>query len=289
MLAEPDDLVAIERAERPRPTSWSVMFRCAATAFSIMLALTSCGLDEASAGVEVVSDVEVAAQAAERGALPAGSETGAVGDDSAATRDDAAGGSAANGESPARRSPDGAPLPMPGSVAVVGDSLTVAANDQIESAFVRLGFEVIVVDAMESRRMVRGSSGLPSGIDAIDEILTYSDPELWIIALGTNDVGARAPGDRFRGDVASVLARIPVGAPVIWVDLWIRDRFDSVVEANRIIRSVAGLRPATNVVDWHGNGDEQGIIIGDGVHLTPAGRDRFAASIAATVREMFIG
>jgi lysophospholipase L1-like esterase len=49
------------------------------------------------------------------------------------------------------------------------------------------------------------------------------------------------------------------------------------------------LRPETRVVDWYTHGDDPGIIVGDGVHLTDAGERLFAASMAASVEAMYGG
>lgn len=177
--------------------------------------------------------------------------------------------------------------PMPTTAAVVGDSLTLSAVDEITDALDALGLEA-VVDGMENRRLVRGSSDLPSGTDAIEAILDAGPPELWVVALGTNDVGAQVSDDDFLSDLVEVLRLVPDDAPLVWVDLWIRDRPDQIATANRTIRSALGRRSApTVVVDWHSHGEEPGVIVGDGVHLTEEGQRRFAGSIAAAVESMF--
>ncbi len=182
------------------------------------------------------------------------------------------------------RSPVAADTRLPGSVAIVGDSLTLSAEDELEAALSAMGVMVMAIDGVESRRMAKGGSDLPPGTDAIDEIVDGGAvPDLWIIALGTNDVGAQVSVDDFRDDVASVLRRIPAGAPVIWVDIWIRDRADAAVEANEAIRSVLAVRPNSFVVDWHAWGYVPDTITGDGVHLTDLGQQRFAATIVSAV------
>jgi lysophospholipase L1-like esterase len=175
-------------------------------------------------------------------------------------------------------------LDMPATVAVVGDSLTVAATDEITVALSRVGVRAVIVDGRESRRMASGNSDRPSGISAIEDILDERRPDLWVVALGTNDVGAAVGADRFRTDVRETLAVIPPDAPVVWVDVWIRDRLDAVVEANAVLRRELAGRPApTAVVDWFSSGSVDGVITGDGVHLTDAGQARFATEIADAV------
>ena len=175
-------------------------------------------------------------------------------------------------------------LDVPATVAVVGDSLTVAATDEINDALSRIGVRAVILDGRESRRMAVGSRGLPSGVAAIEGILGERRPDLWVVALGTNDVGAAVDADRFRTDLRETLAMIPPRDPVVWVDVWIRDRHDDVVEANTVLHGELSRRSApTVVVDWYSVGSIDGVITADGVHLTEAGQDRFATEIADAV------
>ena len=173
---------------------------------------------------------------------------------------------------------------MPALVAVVGDSLTVAATDEITEALSRVGVRTALIDGRESRRMAAGSRDLPSGVAAIEGIVDSHRPDLWVVALGTNDIGAEVGADRFRSDVRATLDAIPSDAPVVWVDVWIRDRSDDVATANALLHAELADRAApTSVVDWFSAGAADGVITGDGVHLTEVGQARFAAEIAEAV------
>jgi len=176
----------------------------------------------------------------------------------------------------------------PSTVAVVGDSLTKSADDEIVRSLVRRGFHVLAVDGVESRRMSRGSSGLPPGTDAVREIASTSEPGVWVIALGTNDVASDESLDEFRAQMREVLDLIPADDPVVWVDLWIAGREEVVARANRMIRVELGRRAGGSaVVDWYSHGTEEGVITADGVHLTETGQDLFADSIAASIDVLF--
>lgn len=175
-------------------------------------------------------------------------------------------------------------IDMPGTVAVVGDSLTVAATDEITGALARLGIRSVIVDGRESRRMATSDTGLPSGVVAIEAILDEHEPDLWVVALGTNDVGAAVGPERFVADLRETIGAIPGAAPVVWVDVWIRDRLADVVAANTVLREELGRRAAPSVVvDWFSEGQVDGVITGDGVHLTETGEERFASAIADAV------
>lgn len=176
----------------------------------------------------------------------------------------------------------------PSTVAVVGDSLTKSADDEINDALVRRGLYVLAVDAVESRRMSRGGSRLPPGTDAVEAIASISDPGVWVVALGTNDVASDESLADFRAEMREVLERIPADDPVIWVDLWIAGREEVVARANRMIRVELGRREGGSaVVDWYSHGIEDGVITADGVHLTPTGQHLFADSIAASIDVLF--
>lgn len=262
----------------PQQTQWEVVFRIA---LILCLASTAaCGMAEANAGVRVVEPLGTIAApqttvvesdpASEFGTQRSASERFR---ELLPTVDIVAG-------------PDRPPRPR--TVAVVGDSLTLSAQDEIESALRAAGLRVIAVEGVESRRMTRGSAEVPPATDSVESILERADPDVWVLALGTNDVGAQSGDDAFRAEMGDLLDLLPVDAPVIWVDLWIRDRDDDVVVANRSIRAVLRDRQGvTAVVDWHTEAATPGIIVGDGVHLTDQGQLRFADAMVHAIDTAF--
>lgn len=259
------------------------------------VALGGCSWDGPPAGVSVVPANSVAP--ADDGTDPVSAQPDAVDDAFGGTGGlegaaESSGPGGAGDVSLGPRSADGgvAGAAFPSTVAVVGDSLTLSAREEITSELTDLGLEVLIVDGVESRRMTAGSSSLPSGIDAIEAIHDEfaDEPDLWVIALGTNDVGAQVDDQRFDGDVRATLAAIGSDAPVVWVDLWIRDRRDDVVAANVTIRDAIGERASpAGVVGWFAHGAADGVITGDGVHLTDHGQEVFATAIANQVAMTF--
>jgi lysophospholipase L1-like esterase len=181
---------------------------------------------------------------------------------------------------------DALPADLPDSVAVVGDSLTESAQQEITAYLKALGIDVVTIDGAQNRRMTHGDRPDP-GIDIVDRIQKVADPELWVIALGTNDVGAEVSPEQYGNDVENVLAAIPADAPVVWVDVWIRDRQPQVEAANTVLRDTLAGRADSIVADWFAHGDDPGIITADGVHLTNDGRYMFAATIAAATVDLF--
>jgi lysophospholipase L1-like esterase len=178
------------------------------------------------------------------------------------------------------------PDELPATAAVVGDSLTLSAQEEITAYLTGIGIEVLEVDGAVNRRMTGGSDPDP-GIDVVEDIAADAEPELWVIALGTNDVGSSVSPDQFQADVEALLDAIPGDVPVVWVDLWIRDRPEQIATANEVLRSTLGRRSHTAVADWFSHGDDAGLVAGDGVHLTDDGRYMFAATIAAATVGLF--
>lgn len=169
---------------------------------------------------------------------------------------------------------------------VVGDSLTVSAAAEIRAALGAEGLEVVDVDALEGRRIARGT--VEPGVDAVLRLrLAGADPDLWILALGTNDVGAQVDRETMRADIAEILRLIPQDADVLWVDTRVEYRADGSVAANALLRQQAVFDPRVEVVDWHAVGEEEGVLVADGVHLTPTGRARFAAALTDAVGEHY--
>lgn len=251
--------------------------RLVAPLLTPVLAMTvACGIDQPSAGVYVVPNptTTLHPDANDVIVFPPGTVAGRIGDQ----LDVQVGGEQAGGLDSTDRGP------TPETVAVVGDSLTLSAIEELDAWLTDLGLDVLVIDGVENRRMTHRTRAVSSGADAISAILADESPDLWVIALGTNDVGGGTPA--LRGDVRTILDLIPDRVPVVWVDLWIRDLPDEIVDDNQAIRSIVETRPRSIVVDWHTFGDDDGLIAGDGVHLTPSGQRMFAASIAARIDEL---
>lgn len=259
----------------------SVVRRVTLCALAIAVAISGCGLSDPAEGVSAIASQQSAGDPPIVVALP---PVAGAGD---------AGSAVETGDVEDTDSVDTLVEPLvdrPSTIAVVGDSLTLSAQEEISDALTGAGLEVLAVDGVESRRIVQGTSRLTPGTDAVEQILSEAtvEPGIWVIALGTNDVASTGSLDGFRADIRQILSLIPPDAPVIWVDLWIRGRQEPVSRANLQIR--AELRKwsgGSAVVDWYSHGEDEGIITSDGVHLTPSGQELFAESIVIAVDELF--
>lgn len=178
------------------------------------------------------------------------------------------------------------------SVVMIGDSITKGSRAAIEERFDQLGMAPVTIEAENGKRMVISAPDNLGG-STIAEIVTElgggdHDDELWIVALGTNDIGNYDGPDEIAAAVNEVLAAVPDEAPLVWVDTYFRDRPEQQEVVNSIIRDRVERRGNSVVAPWSTFATGDGVMTGDGVHPTPAGTEVFAFVVTDTARA-FLG
>ena len=173
------------------------------------------------------------------------------------------------------------------SVVMIGDSITKGAAADLDERYALLGLDHLI-EAENGKRMAVSSNGNPSG-SAIAEFVAangdgdHSD-EVWVIALGTNDVGQYEGPDDIAAAVNEILVAVPDEAALVWVDTYFRDRAADAEQVNTIIRERVERRGDSVVAPWTAFAADEGVLTGDGVHPTAAGADVFAFVVTDTVR-----
>jgi lysophospholipase L1-like esterase len=139
------------------------------------------------------------------------------------------------------------------SVVMIGDSITRGSTNALRYALTASGVENLVIDGKNSRRIDSGDgrSTPESGMRALQRILSIdADPDAWVIALGTNDVGQYASEDEYRQLIRTVLDALPADRPLVWVDVYRFDHFDDTLVFNSVLREEIATRPDSVVVSW---------------------------------------
>jgi lysophospholipase L1-like esterase len=167
------------------------------------------------------------------------------------------------------------------SVVVIGDSLTEGAAPMIEDALAVAGYENLAVDGASGRRTTVSVDGGPnSGVEAVASARSSGlDPDVWVIALGTNDVPQYADGEDYAAIVTELLASLPDGAAMVWVDVYLRDHATGTGEFNNVLHLLLDSNPASVVAGWNERATADGMITDDGVHPTAEGQVVFADTI----------
>ena len=166
-------------------------------------------------------------------------------------------------------------------VAMVGDSITVGSTPGLEAAAAELGID-LTIDAEVGRRMTVGNSP-DSGLDAIADLLADSGvPDLWVVALGTNDVGQYADGE-YTAQIETLLDALPAGARVVWIDVYVRDREDASDEFNDELADVLNARGGASIGDWTQFATGDGVL-SDGIHPSDDGASLFVDLVTQQIR-----
>jgi lysophospholipase L1-like esterase len=146
---------------------------------------------------------------------------------------------------------------------------------------------VRAIDAQVGRRITVGEGGQPyPGTDIVEFIANSDPPDVWVIALGTNDIGQYADAEAFGTQVQTLLDLLPDDAPLVWIDTWDGARLDQTRLVNDTLRALVGERDNAMVVDWFSHGDDEGVITNDQVHPTPDGTLVFGQVVADGVEAL---
>lgn len=173
----------------------------------------------------------------------------------------------------------------PKSVVMIGDSITVGATPQLEAMFTYLAFTSIKIDAQVSRRIEVGNGRNEplNGIAVANKLIQERTPdELWVVALGTNDIGKGMNDDSYRTLIDKMLAVVPSQRLLVWVNCirWDRpaDGFNSVL-AERL-----GARGNSVVADWFTQVQQRpNELLADGIHPNKEGSTVFAYTVANAI------
>ena len=104
-------------------------------------------------------------------------------------------------------------------VVVIGDSITVASAPQIEAAAEELDVDVTVL-AEVGRRITVGRQPA-AGTDVLAEVLAEGDPDLVVVALGTNDIGKYTTIAEYAGQIDELVGMLPEDQPLVWINTYL--------------------------------------------------------------------
>ena len=168
-------------------------------------------------------------------------------------------------------------------LAMVGDSITQGAQQKLEEAFAGLGLRDVTFNVEQGRRMT-ASNSITSGVEGVENVLAEgAPPDLWVIALGTNDVANYQPPD-YAAAINELVAAIPAGAPILWVDCYLEGYPDLSKQFDTTLRQVLAARGNSRVVDWATVAAEDGVLR-DGIHPSGFGIDEFTRRVSTAVAD----
>lgn len=175
------------------------------------------------------------------------------------------------------------------SVLMIGDSITVGAQPYLQEQLEQLGFSEVTIIAQELKRTSQEIRNNPSGADiaafAAGDSARAGDEQLWIIALGTNDISQYDSVEDIVAAMETVIDSVPADAPLVWVNTYFEDRPEDTAEVNTAIEQIVGSRGNAVVGRWNQIAPSEGVLRGDGVHPNDEGAKVFAALVTTTVSD----
>ena len=181
-------------------------------------------------------------------------------------------------------------------IVMIGDSITVGALAHLEERFEALGYPEAVIEAQSGKRVNvdagdnRSGTYVASGI--VEEMGWNGDTdhadELWIVALGTNDINQYSTGEELGAAIDSLLAEVPEESEIVWVDTAYVGSADGADMVNETIADRIALRGDSSIAYWSAVAYRDGVLSGDGVHPTEVGSEVFAATVVAAAADAII-
>jgi lysophospholipase L1-like esterase len=161
-------------------------------------------------------------------------------------------------------------------VVVIGDSITVGSAPLILAAADADDVDVTVL-AEVGRRITVGSQP-SSGSDVVREVFDEDDPDLLVVALGTNDIGKYTTIDEYAAQIQEFLALVPAETPVAWINTYLSRTPDDSSAFNAALLDTLRARGNATIGRWSSIAQRDGMLR-DGIHPTDEGAQEFAGLV----------
>ena len=172
--------------------------------------------------------------------------------------------------------------------AMVGDSITKASSKILTEVLGNQGFTDINIEAEVSRRIAVGD-GKAEPLSGVKTLFTMiSDgiqPDVWGIAMGTNDVGKYKTTDEYAALIDQMLAMPDAKVPILWVDVYNPNQLAGTKMFNEVLRERASARANTTVLSWFdlASDPKEKILRTDHIHPNEKGTLVFADLVSAAL------
>ena len=150
------------------------------------------------------------------------------------------------------------------------------------------GFTDITIEAEVSRRIAVGDGkGEPlSGVKTLFTMISDGvDPDVWAIAMGTNDVGKYEDADDYASLIDQMLSMPDAKVPIVWVDVYNPNQLAGTKMFNVVLRERAAARANTTVLSWFdlASDPKEKILRTDHIHPNEKGTLVFADLVSAAL------
>ncbi len=172
---------------------------------------------------------------------------------------------------------------VPSSVVMIGDSISARSEVALGVVLKAMGFDSVTINAESSRRIDVGNRRPTNGMDVVTFVAGSDPPEMWVIALGTNDAGLYTTDEEYQGLIDGLLDVIGDDAPLVWVNTYREDHIDGCIQFNNLLRATLDDRGNATVADWFQQCVSRDVLTDDGVHPNDDGILVFADMVRAAI------
>jgi hypothetical protein len=165
--------------------------------------------------------------------------------------------------------------------AMVGDSITKASSKPLTTVLERLGYTEIKIEAEVSRRIDVGD-GKSEPLSGVKTMFTMMSegvaPDVWAIAMGTNDVGKYPDAEAYASLIDEMMSMPDKKVPIVWVDVYNPNQLAGTKMFNLVLRDRAAQRGNATVLSWFdlAADPKEKILRSDHIHPNEAGTLVFA-------------
>ena len=172
--------------------------------------------------------------------------------------------------------------------AMVGDSITKASSTALTDVLKNQGYTDITIEAETSRRIAVGDGKAEplSGIKTLFTMISDGvNPDVWGIAMGTNDVGKYKTADEYGSLIDQMLSMPDAKVPIVWVDVYNPNQLPGTKLFNEVLRERAAARANTTVLSWFdlASDPKEKILRTDHIHPNEKGTVVFADLVSAAL------
>ncbi len=165
-------------------------------------------------------------------------------------------------------------------VVVIGDSITAASAPRILEGASEIDADVTVL-AEINRRITVGSDPA-AGTDVIAEVLSEGDPDVVVVALGTNDIGKFGSIEEYASEIDELVDELPDDLPLVWINTYLSRTPDDSAAFNAALIETLSERGNATIGRWSSIA-QQGGMLRDGVHPSEDGEQRFADLVISQI------
>jgi len=158
------------------------------------------------------------------------------------------------------------------SISGVGDSILRASTKAATTVFTNEGVTDVQIDAETGRRIEVGNGSGPAPLSGLRTVAAQlkkgAAPDVWLVVLGTNDIGSYSKGEQYGALIDEMLQLLPRATPLVWMNVYRQQYPELSLVFNQVLEQRIGARGNAVVADWHSTASvpKQAVLRDDGIH-----------------------